>query len=107
MQTIARANRVYDDEKENGLIVDYGNVYRKLEEAYAVYGEGESKCGQNSSGENGEASASPAERLEGLTVELAAAIASVRQFLLGVEFELDCLINLKSPMEKLGLIQER
>jgi type I restriction enzyme R subunit len=41
MQTIARANRVYDDEKENGLIVDYGNVYRKLEEAYAVYGEGE------------------------------------------------------------------
>ena len=26
MQTIARANRVYDDEKENGLIVDYGNV---------------------------------------------------------------------------------
>lgn len=33
MQTIARANRVYDDEKENGLIVDYGNVYKKLEEA--------------------------------------------------------------------------
>jgi type I restriction enzyme, R subunit len=33
MQTIARANRVYEDEKENGLIVDYGNVYRKLEEA--------------------------------------------------------------------------
>ena len=26
MQTIARANRVYSDEKENGLIVDYGNV---------------------------------------------------------------------------------
>jgi type I restriction enzyme R subunit len=31
MQTIARANRVYDDEKENGLIVDYGNVYKQLE----------------------------------------------------------------------------
>ena len=40
MQTIARANRVYDDEKENGLIVDYGNVYKQLEEAYGVYGEG-------------------------------------------------------------------
>jgi type I restriction enzyme R subunit len=40
MQTIARANRVYDDEKENGLIVDYGNVYKQLEKAYSVYGEG-------------------------------------------------------------------
>ncbi len=30
MQTIARANRVYDDEKENGLIVDYGNVYKAI-----------------------------------------------------------------------------
>ena len=40
MQTIARANRVYDDEKENGLIVDYGNVYEQLEKAYSVYGEG-------------------------------------------------------------------
>jgi type I restriction enzyme R subunit len=40
MQTIARANRVYDDEKENGLIVDYGNVYQQLEKAYSVYGEG-------------------------------------------------------------------
>ena len=35
MQTIARANRVYDDEKENGLIVDYGNVYEQLEKAYS------------------------------------------------------------------------
>ncbi|MCW8899063.1 MAG: type I restriction endonuclease subunit R, partial [Gammaproteobacteria bacterium] len=40
MQTIARANRVYDDEKENGLIIDYGNVYKQLEKAYSVYGEG-------------------------------------------------------------------
>ncbi|NDC41151.1 MAG: type I restriction endonuclease subunit R, partial [Chitinophagia bacterium] len=40
MQTIARANRVYDDEKENGLIVDYGNVHTQLEKAYSVYGEG-------------------------------------------------------------------
>ena len=39
-QTIARANRVYDDEKENGLIVDYGNVYKQLEQAYSIYGEG-------------------------------------------------------------------
>lgn len=46
MQTIARANRVYDDEKENGLIVDYGNVYKQLEQAYSVYGEGGSNTNE-------------------------------------------------------------
>lgn len=105
MQTIARANRVYDDEKENGLIVDYGNVYRKLEEAYAVYGEGDGK-NSNHPTDGDEPPISPAERLEGLTVELAASIIVVRQFLLGVEFELDSLMNSSSPMEKLGLIKK-
>ncbi len=105
MQTIARANRVYDDEKENGLIVDYGNVYRKLEEAYAVYGEGENKGGKNK-GDDGEAHDNPAERLEGLAVELAASIGVVKQCLLGLEFELDRLVNAQSAMEKLGLIQK-
>ncbi|UJA20476.1 HsdR family type I site-specific deoxyribonuclease [Thermoleophilia bacterium SCSIO 60948] len=36
MQTIARANRVFP-EKENGLIVDYVGVFRRLEEALAIY----------------------------------------------------------------------
>ena len=49
---------------------------------------------------------SPAERLEDLTVELAASIIVVRQFLLGVEFDLDSLMNSSSPMEKLGLIKK-
>src|SRR5690606_10758492 len=49
MQTIARANRVYDDEKENGLIVDYGNVYKQLEKAYSVYGEGSKTKGGKTS----------------------------------------------------------
>ena len=51
MQTIARANRVYDDEKENGLIVDYGNVYKQLEKAYAIYGEAGKEHGGSNSGE--------------------------------------------------------
>jgi len=37
MQTIARANRVYED-KENGLIVDYIGVFRNLQKALAIYG---------------------------------------------------------------------
>ncbi len=36
MQTIARANRVFP-EKENGLIVDYVGIFRRLEAALAIY----------------------------------------------------------------------
>ncbi|MEB8058637.1 type I restriction endonuclease subunit R [Pseudomonas fulva] len=46
MQTIARANRKYLG-KEAGLIVDYVGVFRKLQEALAIYGGA-------SSGEGGE-----------------------------------------------------
>lgn len=41
MQTIARANRKYPG-KEAGLIVDYVGVFRKLQEALAIYGEASS-----------------------------------------------------------------
>lgn len=37
MQTIARANRVFQD-KSNGLIVDYIGIFRSLEKALAIYG---------------------------------------------------------------------
>ena len=37
MQTIARANRVFEG-KENGLIVDYVGVFRNLQKALAIYG---------------------------------------------------------------------
>lgn len=39
MQTIARANRVFPG-KNNGLIVDYANVFASLEKALAIYGKG-------------------------------------------------------------------
>src|SRR6266566_586966 len=39
MQTIARANRVFQD-KVNGLIVDYVGVFRDLQKALAIYGSG-------------------------------------------------------------------
>jgi type I restriction enzyme R subunit len=39
MQTIARANRVFAG-KTNGLIVDYIGVFRDLQKALSVYGEG-------------------------------------------------------------------
>lgn len=90
MQTIARANRVYDDEKENGLIVDYGNVYKQLEKAYSVYGGGKKGTG-GGKGDDTEPQI-PFEKLEAMGAELGEAIGAVRDFLLGVEFELDLLV---------------
>ena len=105
MQTIARANRVYDDEKENGLIVDYGNVYKQLEKAYSIYGEGDkggSGVGKTTDGEGGE---SPVEKLAKLAAELKESIRATKGYLKELGFKLSDLINAK-PMEKLAKINE-
>ncbi|WP_111682808.1 type I restriction endonuclease subunit R [Winogradskyella tangerina] len=99
MQTIARANRVYDDEKENGLIVDYGNVYKQLEKAYAIYGEGSKGAGLKK--DIGE----PVEQLAELAEDLKKAIKEVVEFLNLLKFKLSDLINAK-PMQKLSLINK-
>jgi len=97
MQTIARANRVYDDEKENGLIVDYGNVYKQLEEAYSVYGEG----GKDSPGTE----EFPIKNMDNLAYELGESISEITSFLLELKFNLENLI-IASPLERLRLITE-
>lgn len=99
MQTIARANRVYDDEKENGLIVDYGNVYEQLEKAYSVYGEGTKGQG------GGKGEEKPVEQLAELEGELKKAIQEVKDYLKSVNFNLTNLKNAK-PMEKIGKLKE-
>jgi len=105
MQTIARANRVYDDEKENGLIVDYGNVYKQLEKAYSVYGEGgKPKTGKAADDED--EPVNPLEKLEAMSGELDAAIIVVQDFLQEVQFDLDSLVNAESAMIKLAKITE-
>ena len=104
MQTIARANRVYDDEKENGLIVDYGNVYKQLEKAYSVYGEGGSKGGNE--GSNG-GTEKPFELLEELAVELAETIRQAKGYLFELGFDLHLLSKADAkPMEKIAQIKK-
>ncbi len=103
MQTIARANRVYDDENENGLIVDYGNVYKQLEKAYSVYGEGgkpKPPGGENGGGDT--PPENPVEKLEGMAIELEEAIAAVRDFLSEVDFNLTDLVDAPSAMARLA-----
>ncbi|MGG5599661.1 type I restriction endonuclease subunit R [Myroides sp. C8-3] len=87
MQTIARANRVYDDEKENGLIVDYGNVYQQLEKAYSIYGEGQKGDSKKAQDEK------PFEQLEAMGVEVKAAIEEVKNMLTDLGFDLNTLID--------------
>lgn len=99
MQTIARANRVYDDEKENGLIVDYGNVYKQLEKAYSIYGEG------GKIGGKGNPSGKPVEPLEDMEVELKQAIKDVKAYLKELNFSLQELKDAK-PMAKIGKIKQ-
>lgn len=99
MQTIARANRVYDDEKENGLIVDYGNVYEQLEKAYSVYGEGSKGHG------GGRGAGKPVEQLEELESQLKVAIQEAKDYLQTVNFNLSDLIDAK-PMQKIGKLNE-
>jgi type I restriction enzyme R subunit len=104
MQTIARANRVYDDEKENGLIVDYGNVYKQLEKAYSIYGEG-GKPGKKK--KQGKGEEKPFELLEQMVGELREAIAGVRKYLKELGFDLGGLSNTDvKPMVKIGQINK-
>ncbi|ABE76140.1 type I restriction endonuclease subunit R [Psychrobacter cryohalolentis] len=100
MQTIARANRVYDDEKENGLIVDYGNVYEQLEKAYSVYGEGGTGGGGKGTGPE-----KPIPELSELEVELKIAIEETIKHLGSLGFDLESLKN-ASPMLRISKLQE-
>ena len=74
MQAIARANRVNED-KNNGLIVDYCGILRHLRKALATFAGAQ----PDGSGDGGEVD--PARPDEELLADLAEAIALVRAFL--------------------------
>ena len=74
MQTIARANRVYEG-KQSGLIVDYAGVFRNLQRALAIYAAG---------GEGGSADGSPVADKAQLVAELRALIDKSTAFCTGI-----------------------
>lgn len=87
MQTIARANRVYEG-KNNGMIVDYCGILKNLRSALATYaGHGDSGRG----GEGGETD--PARPKEELLAELAESIVFIRTFLIDRNASLDDIIE--------------
>lgn len=102
MQTIARANRVHNSEKNNGLIVDYIETYKSLLEALAIYAIGGSKGGDHTGG-GGEP---PVRPMEELVEELRESSEAVTQFLKEeVEFEIDQVIN-SEGFERLKALQD-
>jgi len=104
MQTIARANRIYDDEKENGLIIDYGNVYKQLEKAYSVYGEGKDKRDKNGKKDKGD-SGKPVELLIKLAEEIKQSIKATRGYLKELEYNISDLMKAEA-MQKLGELKK-
>lgn len=78
MQTIARANRVYDEWKNNGLIVDYIETYKALLEALAIYAIGGNKGDNTGVGGGTEP---PVKPIEELVTDLEEAIEVTETFL--------------------------
>ncbi|MDU1538605.1 MAG: type I restriction endonuclease subunit R [Paeniclostridium sordellii] len=97
MQTIARANRVYEG-KNNGLIVDYIGVLKNLREALSKYG----------SGVNTEGGESPIGKEEELIDELVDAIRETKLHLGQLGFDINKLISINEDIgfEKIRLLSD-
>jgi len=96
MQTIARANRVFQD-KVNGLIVDYVGVFRNLQRALAIYGSG--------SGGGVKPGEEPVKEKAELVAMLKTAIAQTVQFLMEVGVKAEPIIAAKG-FERVKLLDE-
>jgi type I restriction enzyme, R subunit len=83
MQTIARANRVFEG-KNNGLIVDYVGVFRNLQKALAIY----------ATGKEGDDEA-PVKDKEELVMQLEEAIAEAKAFCREQGVDLQKIIDAK------------
>ncbi|MGY2892843.1 type I restriction endonuclease subunit R [Deinococcus sp. UYEF24] len=84
MQTIARANRVWE-EKVSGLIVDYVGVFRNLQRALAIYGAG------NGSGVG--AGETPVRDKDELVAALSAMVAETRALVTAHGIDPDAVIS--------------
>ncbi len=93
MQTIARANRVADEGKKNGLIVDYIGVFKNIERALALYAA------------NGIDEDEIIKSKDELVEDLKDALDVVKRFLKKEKIEIDVLIDAPSN-QKLLLLEK-
>lgn len=95
MQTIARANRVYEG-KVNGLIVDYIGVFRNLQKALAIYGTGGEGAGRGDS---------PVQPKEEQLKELATAIVTASKNAAGRGIDLAAIKSAKG-LDRLARLRD-
>jgi type I restriction enzyme R subunit len=95
MQTIARANRVFG-EKNNGLIIDYINVFRELREALAIY----------ATGRGAEIGEYPVKDKDALVEQLRGAIAEAEAFCDERGVDLDAILDATSAFEHVTIVQQ-
>lgn len=95
MQTIARANRVFEG-KANGLIVDYVGVFRNLQKALSIY----AKPGQGGI-------ESPVKDKEQLIKDLEEAIKQTHEFCSNIHIDLDTIVKSSAKsFEKISLMDD-
>lgn len=96
MQTIARANRVFEG-KINGLIVDYVGVFRNLQKALAIYG--------TASGGGVNGGDSPVEPKEVQLQELAGLIAEAKKYCAEQKVDFGGA-KVANPLARLGILKD-
>lgn len=94
MQTIARANRVFEG-KSNGLIVDYVGVFRNLQKALSIYAK--PRAGGIDV---------PVKNKEQLIIDLTETISQVREFCLAKNIDLSRIIAETRGFEKIALMDD-
>lgn len=101
MQTIARANRVFEG-KKNGLVIDYFGVFRNLKKALAAYAEGT----KGKSTDDGEEEF-PVKEFEELLELLEQGIAEAKIFCKELGADIDAIINLgEKGFKEIEMFQE-
>ncbi len=93
MQTIARANRVADEGKKNGIIVDYIGVFKNIERALALYAT------------NGADEDEIIKSKDELLNDLKKSIKTTKEFLSAEQIDIDVLLN--APSEEKILLLEK
>lgn len=93
MQAIARANRVYPG-KNNGLIIDYVNVFSYMKRALSDYAQ------------SGDGEAYPAKNIENLIESLDVALAETDDFLKDIGIDIDAIIGEDDTLDKMDLLRK-
>lgn len=95
MQTIARANRVFES-KPDGIIVDYIGIFQALQKALAVYGDSRI---ENADG-------SPIEDKEELVKMLTESSLDMEVFLKSKNIDISNIADEKDAFKKIGLVDD-